>query len=240
MATVCVSPETSASCTDCILAARGACPGASLFRGRQLRPKAVQNFAAETDILQAGRTSDTVSVLRSGWAYSYAALPSGERQIINFLIAGDVFDKDAITLCNAPMLFSTRALTDISVCNFAAQDFRDLLAGDVRSRHFAKQHVMRQQTLVAKHLIDVARRRAAGRLASFILEMRDRLAQNGLATDSEMPFPLKQEDIANAMGLTIEHVNRTLKMFRRDGLIEIGSGKLIILDHDQLCKASQT
>lgn len=195
---------------------------------------AVKRLPPDADIVVAGETTDTVVILRSGWAYRYATLTDGGRQILNFLIPGDMFDLDSVILAQTPASFSTRTLTESVVCYFTADNYRELFSSDVRSRRFAKRHLHRHQTLTAKHIIDIARRKAPERLASFFIELLERLTERGMVRDGAMPFPLRQEDIADSLGLTIAHVNRTLMALRKDNLIELLSGELRVLDRPRL------
>jgi DNA-binding transcriptional regulator YhcF (GntR family) len=52
----------------------------------------------------------------------------------------------------------------------------------------------------------------------------------GQAADDRLPFPLTQEDLADATGLTPVHVNRTLKQLREEGLVELQGKMLTIMD----------
>lgn len=67
-----------------------------------------------------------------------------------------------------------------------------------------------------------------------VLELYHRLKLRGLNNGYSIPFPLKQEDIADTLGLTAIHVNRTLHALRDEGLLEIHKHELTILDYDAL------
>lgn len=68
-----------------------------------------------------------------------------------------------------------------------------------------------------------------------VLELYHRLKLRDLNTGYSIPFPLKQEDIADTLGLTAIHVNRTLHAFKEEGLLAIHKHALTILDYDALC-----
>lgn len=224
------SASSVSSCETCPLGERGECPGGAQFQGERLGRVAAKQIAADTDIYAGHETPDTVAILRSGWAMQYARLHEGERQILTFLVPGDVFDQNAVILPQTPSLFSVRALTDASVCYFAIDDYRSLLGADVRSRRFAKRQLRRHQQLMAKRIISIGRRRALARVVGLLLELRQRLSEHDLVQNEAMPFPLRQEDIADALGLTHAHVNRTLKSLREDRIIEYDHGRMRILN----------
>lgn len=218
------------ACQTCPLGERGECPGGRQFQGAPLRRVSVKNFEAGVDIYVVNETPDTVAILQSGWAIQYARLRDGERQILTFLIPGDVFDQDTVILPHTPSLFSFRTLTEATVCYFAMEDYRSLLTADVRSRRYAKRQIRRHQQLMGKHIIAIGRRRALARLVGLLLELHQRLSEHGLVQDGQMPLPLRQEDIADALGLTHAHVNRTLKHLREARIVEYDHGLMRILN----------
>lgn len=123
-------------CRNCTQSERGSCPVSQVFPGHHLARQRTQVFAAETNIYSAGEIPDTIGILKSGWAYKFVPLDHGQRQILSFYIAGDIIDQDAVILPNTPLPFPTRTLTASEVCFFDAQEYRDLLSQDVRSRRF--------------------------------------------------------------------------------------------------------
>lgn len=218
------------ACDTCPTGLAGHCPASPHFPGLQLTRAARKQILAGAEIYPANETPSTVSIIQSGWAVQYARLQTGERQILYFLLPGDVFDQDAVIMPQTATLFGFSALTDVAICQFSIEEYRELLQADVRSRRSAKRQIRRRQALMAKHLINMGQRRALGRLVRFLLELRQRLSEQGLIHNETMPFPLRQEDIADALGLTHAHVNRTLRHLREIGAIEFSSGTLHILD----------
>lgn len=218
------------ACETCPLSKSGDCPAGEQFQGIHLRRVSSKRVEADTDIYSGHEAPETVAMLQSGWAIQYARLPGGGRQILTFLVPGDIFDQDAVILVHSPSLFAFRTLTDATACHFDIEEYRALLSADVRSRRFAKRQIRRHQELIAKHMISIGRRRALARVAGLILELRQRLAEFGLVKDDVMPFPLRQEDIADALGLTHAHVNRTLKSLREAGVISYDHDAMHISD----------
>lgn len=224
----------ASSCDTCPLGERGECPAGRQFQGVRLERLSTKDVSAGVDIYASNETPVTVAILKAGWAMQYARLHDGDRQILTFLVPGDVFDQDAVILPQTPSLFAFRALTDVTVCEFSIEDYRALLTADVRSRRFAKRQLRRHQQLMAKHIIAIGRRRALARLVGLLLELRQRLSEHGLLQNDTMPFPLRQEDIADALGLTHAHVNRTLKSLREAHVIEYDHGVMRILNRASL------
>jgi CRP-like cAMP-binding protein len=88
--------------------------------------------------------------------------------------------------------------------------------------------------MYAEHLIDVGRRSALERVAHFLLELLTRLQIIGLADDRSFRMPLTQELIGDALGLSVPHVNRTLRHLRDDELVSIEEHIVIIKDVEAL------
>jgi CRP-like cAMP-binding protein len=82
----------------------------------------------------------------------------------------------------------------------------------------------------------VGRQTAYERTAHFILEIHERLSQVGLAGDTTVAIPLTQEIMADALGLSVVHLNRTLQQLRRNQLIEFKSGLVRLLQPEQLAE----
>jgi CRP-like cAMP-binding protein len=84
------------------------------------------------------------------------------------------------------------------------------------------------------HVVRLGRQTAYERVAHFLLEMQDRLAAVGMGDRQRFPLPLTQELLADALGLSIVHVNRTLQQLRRDNLIEWRAGVVVLLQRELL------
>src|SRR5437762_14161015 len=75
-----------------------------------------------------------------------------------------------------------------------------------------------EAAMYAEHLIDVGRRSALERVAHFLLELLTRLQVIGLADEHSFRMPVTQELIGDALGLSVPHINRTLRQLRQDEL----------------------
>lgn len=84
-------------------------------------------------------------------------------------------------------------------------------------------------------VVNVGRRDARTRIAHLLCELADRLKASGADGDI-YDFPLTQEQVGDATGLTAVHTNRTLQSLRKDGFISLSSNRLSILDWDALCE----
>jgi CRP-like cAMP-binding protein len=88
-------------------------------------------------------------------------------------------------------------------------------------------------------ITNVGQRDAFSRLAHLLCETIMRARAIGLAEVQSCPFPITQEDLAAATGMSAVHVNRTLKELRAAGLVEVGGSKLTIRDWERLREAGE-
>lgn len=87
-----------------------------------------------------------------------------------------------------------------------------------------------ESALFAEHLVGVGRRSAYERVAHLLLEFLFRLRQAGLADECSYQLPMTQVLMADSLGLSVPHVNRTLRRLREDGLISLKRARLTCLD----------
>lgn len=173
---------------------------------------------------------DAVPIICNGWAASIVMLSDGSRQILSFLLPGD--------LVSTALLFESRphcmveAITDVSYRTFKRSELKGVLLKhpelfDKLSRAWIEEKGRADQLIV-----DLGRRTADERIARLILNLADRLAKRAMfqTATMQMDFPLRQHHIADATGLTPVHVSKVLSEFRRNGLIQISDRSLAILD----------
>jgi CRP-like cAMP-binding protein len=184
------------------------------------------------EIVTEGRKYDALFVLVEGFAIRYRILHNGGRQILNIALPGDFIGFPGCFFESA--LYSATALTDTVVSPIPYT--RLICLFDTRPRLAAKifWSFACEAAMYAEHLIDVGRRSALERVAHFLLELHARLQLIGLADAESYPMPLTQELIGDALGLSVPHVNRTLRQLREDDLLGIEDQRVIIKDSEAL------
>ena len=191
-------------------------------------------FRAHQVIQKAGDMPKTTYTLLSGWAYRAVHFKDGRRQILSFLMPGDMINVGSIWIEEFTIGFYVRALTDVRLCAFDSDDLRRVInSSEAQQARFAA-HIQRQFLLAERRLVDVGQRLATARIARLVLDLAATLRDRGLSTGDAIEFPLRQEDIADALGLTTAHVNRTLLKLRRLGLLDLKLGRAHILDRAKL------
>ncbi|MGH1573601.1 Crp/Fnr family transcriptional regulator [Methylobacterium sp. P31] len=192
----------------------------------------VRHIAPRQDI--EGQHSDPVHthLVLDGWACRYKQFPDGRRAIVSLLLPGDMCDP--FVFRRARMDHAIAALTPVTVARIAPDQVGDA----IRSRPAVEECLWREMlssTAIHREWIaSVGRRSAIERLAHLFCELHLRLARVDLTDGNTLPMPVTQPDLADALGQTSVHINRTLKELRISGLIALRSRRLMIRDLDGL------
>lgn len=176
---------------------------------------------------------DAVPIICNGWAASVVMLSDASRQILSFLLPGD--------LVSTALLFEPRshclveAITDVVYRTFKRSDLKATLFKHPELFDKLSKAWIEEKDRADQLIVDLGRRTADERIARLMLNLAERLSQRGMTRTTEtsaieMEFPLRQHHIADATGLTPVHVSKVLSEFRRGGLIKISDRSLTILD----------
>jgi CRP-like cAMP-binding protein len=191
-----------------------------------------QDYARGEDILAEGQPINECHVILSGLAARYKLLPDGERQIMAFLVPGDLCDAEVFILDE--MDHSVAAISPTKCAIIAASAMRELLREISAMSEALWWGTMTDLAVLRERVVDIGRREARERIAHLMYEMLVRYRIVGATDDDVMPWPITQDELADATGLSPLHVNRTLKQMREEGLIEFNRRTLKVLDHNQL------
>jgi CRP-like cAMP-binding protein len=177
------------------------------------------------------------TILIEGWAARSKTLEDGARQITSIHIPGDFVDLHGFLLHK--MDHSVVALTP---CRIAAVPHENLCWITETHPHLTRLLWLNTLVDAAIHrnwMVAMGRLPAASRMAQLVCELYVRLEAVDLAKDYEFEFPLTQPVVADALGLSLVHVARTLREIRGEGLISWRTGTVKILDWDRLVEFSQ-
>lgn len=181
----------------------------------------------------------------SGWACRQRLLPDGRRQIFGLMLPGDAvgFHLDASPLATASVVTLTKvALATgeplfISVTTPQAHDKGANDASDFRDH--MRRSAFLDEGLLLDHVVRLGRQTAYERTAHLFLELHWRSTLIGQADENSFNMPLTQEILADVLGLSIVHINRTLQQLRREGLIEMAGSRVILRDAAKLAVIAQ-
>jgi len=171
-----------------------------------------------------------------GWGARYKSLPDGKRQIVSIFLPGDFCDVNVYILRH--MDHSICAITRMKVAMITPEEMNALTTERPRLSQALWWHELVNAAVQREWTLNLGQRTAYERLGHLLVELYVRLRAIGRAKHNRCEFPLTQNDLADATGLTAVHVNRTLQELRGDGLIELERRQLHILDLERLMDAS--
>lgn len=194
-------------------------------------------IAKDQDLAIEGDEIQSAYVVVDGWLGRYRMLEDGRRQIISFALPGDILNMDGALVTD--YVFSVMALTDAVVCAVAAEQVIATTQAHPRLHAAISWMSSREQTLLAEQVVRVGRRSAYERVAHLILELLHRLNLVHEAEKRSYELPLTQEILGDALGLSLVHVNRTLRRLRKEGLIRLEGNMLYIEEVDRLIEIAE-
>jgi CRP-like cAMP-binding protein len=192
----------------------------------------IAKAAAGEDIVCEGDRCDSVRLFLSGWACRYKGLEDGRRQIVSFILPGDVCDAHIYLL--SAMDHSIATLTAVTYTELDAAAFERLLAADRSVADAFHCETLAAKAVQREWAVNLGRRDALERVAHIICELFERLQVVGLVDGNSFAFPVTQMDLADATGLSTVHLNRTLQELRSAGLITLRDRSLTIRDPQAL------
>jgi len=187
---------------------------------------------ARSDIAREGENPTVIRLLVSGWACRYKDLPDGRRQIVGFFLPGDFCDLNVYILSELDHSIGT--LTPVRYFEIQPEQFQEVVDARPHLIRALLWHEMVQAGIQREWLLSIGQRTPVERLAHLFVELYYRLKAVGLANGHGFEFPITQHNLAEANGLSLVHVNRTLQKMRRLGLIELADRQLKFLDFDAL------
>jgi CRP-like cAMP-binding protein len=184
-------------------------------------------FVAEPGsvILAEGAHSAQLFTLLSGWVFRYKTLEDGRRQILNYCLPGDLIGLQGSVL--GAMEHSVEALSPAVLCVFQRDRLPDLYKNHPGLSFDVTWLASREERMLDENLLSVGRRSAIERAAYMIAFLYQRAASVGLIQDRALLIPISQQHVADTLGLSIVHTNKTLRKL---------SDRKLIRWHDRACE----
>lgn len=173
-----------------------------------------------------------------GWAYRYRARGNGNRQILDFIMPGEIVGLQAALL--GVMEHSVRSLTPLRVVVLDARLLGDAFRSEPALALRLARHVAAEGSRVDEMLTVIGCGNAVERLAFLMITLYRRQARLGPVDPLDCPFPLRRQHMADALGLTGAHINRTLNRLRDDGVAAVENQRLAIRDFPRLAALAGT
>jgi CRP-like cAMP-binding protein len=169
--------------------------------------------------------SKRTAIIVSGWACEAGVLADGSRQIYSFLLPGDPIELSPEGTADR----SVQALTRVDLIDLSHLLREETAQGRSSLHDTLSKALSKQQERLYAQVLRLGRLSAFQRVIDLLLELRDRTDDIGLVKDEAFRLPLTQENMADALGLSIVHINRTLQQLRREALLDVRSGSASFL-----------
>jgi CRP-like cAMP-binding protein len=192
------------------------------------------NVQAGTSLLLQGTNSAHLYTILSGWAFRYKTLPDGRRQILNFALPSDLIGLQGSV--NDEMQHSVEALTDVMLCVFPREKVWSLYTDYPTLAFDVTWLAAREEQMLDEGLLSVGRRTAMERLAYLLLAMFQRAEEVGLTKGNSIQFPFTQQHVADTLGMSLVHTNKTLQRLSATKAMRWKERKFEILDREALTK----
>lgn len=181
------------------------------------------------EIVSAGEVGAGLFIVSDGWAFRYCRIGVGCRQIVDFLLPGEIIGLQAALL--GMFEHSVRSLTSVKLTRLEPRLVGTAFETTPELALRFARHLGAEARRVEALMTAMGCRDALGRLAFLALSLYRRQAD---ADARNCPFPLRRQHLADALGLTGAHVNRTLNRLRRENIATIDRGRLAIHDFGRL------
>ncbi|MBE9603586.1 Crp/Fnr family transcriptional regulator [Acetobacteraceae bacterium H6797] len=202
----------------------------------RLSGERVRRFGAREDVIREGDAPKDVYLLLSGWACRYKQLEDGRRQIVAFFLPGDLCDLNIYIL--KEMDHSVGTLTPATFAEITRSTLEEVVLNHPRVAQGLWWETLVNIAIQREWTVNLGQRSAFERMAHLLCELYIRLRAVGLTKDGGCELPFTQVDLADAMGLSPVHVNRTLQELRGAGLIVLRDKWLEIPDLDAIKNAA--
>ena len=190
--------------------------------------------AAGTEILSQGQDSGALHTVLSGLAVRSILLEDGRRQVISFVFPGDLVGLHSGLMGEAR--HSITAVTDMTLCTFPRGRIWNLFVKQPERAYDVTWMAAVEQHFLGETIATLGQRDATERVAWALVRIWRRLVALGMERHGAVPFPFRQQDLADALGLSIVHTNRRIVALRQAKLAEISARRLVMHDHAGLSR----
>lgn len=198
---------------------------------------ASQKVPARRDIISEGHEPDFVHLVMDGLAYRYKLLDDGRRSIVAFLVPGDFCDLNVAIL--GKMDHSIGALEQSNIVKIPRHTIEELLFNFPRITKALWWATLVDEGTLREWLVNMGRRPTDKQMAHLFCELYVRMNVVGKVQNGSFPFPLTQDDLADTLGLSTVHTNRTLQRLRELGLIQFANRYVTIGNFQALAEFAE-
>lgn len=182
--------------------------------------------------LREGTRSEHLYTVLSGWAFRYKMLDDGRRQILNYALPADMVGLQGALM--REMEHSVEALTPLVLCVFPRSKMYELYSRFPSLAFDITWLAAREEQLIDENLVSIGRRTALERIAYLLLHLFVRAQETGLTRNGSIQFPLTQQHLADTLGMSLVHTNKTLRRLLASQAVRWQGRQFEVLDRAAL------
>ena len=183
---------------------------------------------AGTPLLSEGSNAPQLYTALRGMGLRYKTLANGRRQVVNFVFPGDFVGLQAGVM--AEMRHSVEATTRMTLCVFDRSDFWSFVKGNSSRAYDMIWLAAVEESFLGDALTTIGQRTAMERIAWALARITLRARSLGMDDGWTVPLPYRQQDLADALGLSLVHTNKTIARLRERQLATWAGGRLSVPD----------
>ncbi|WP_386083677.1 Crp/Fnr family transcriptional regulator [Vreelandella sp. F11] len=200
-------------------------------------PISTLSLTADQDIVRVGDQPSRCFLIVEGFTCAYKLTGDGKRQILALYVPGDIPDLQSLHLTSLDI-----SLASISPCRLGFikhEDMHRLCKTYPRLASAFWRETLVQASITREWLLNIGQRDSYTRIAHLFCELLLRLKVVGLADNQKFKMPITQVELADATGITVVHMNRTLQALRTDGLVINSKTHISVPDWQKLIEAGE-
>ncbi len=189
-------------------------------------------------VIVEGQRHPQLYTVLSGWGFRYKILQDGRRQILNYVLPGDLVGLQGNLM--REMQHSVEALTRMTLCTFEREKLSTLFSNHPSLAYDVTWLAAREESMLDEHLLSIGRRSAKERAAYLLAFLNARImAVSDAAPGKAITLPLTQQHVADTLGLSLVHTNKTLRKLAEQGLVRWLDRGCEVLDPERLYNAAE-
>ncbi|MEM1233771.1 MAG: Crp/Fnr family transcriptional regulator [Pseudomonadota bacterium] len=181
-----------------------------------------------TVFLREGEKASTVYLVRKGLGLRSKSLSSGRRQVVGFMMPGDFVGLQG--KLSDGMGHSAEATTEMRLSPISHSDVQVFFDENPRKALELARATAEEEKALGEALTALGQRDAIARVAWLLASFYERMREQDIGADGIVPMPWRQQDVADALGLSLVHTNKTLARLRKDDIAVIKSRTLQVFD----------
>lgn len=226
-----------AACDTCLVRNRAICAGLDADELATLNAMGRRRtLEAGEPLIWEGDESVLVANVIEGVLKLSSATEDGREQIVGVVYPADFIGRPFAGAAG----HSVTALTQARVCVFARSDFDRFASAHPKLEHKLLERTLGELDRTRKWMVLLSRKTAQEKVATFLLEMSERLVETGCDHVPGVPLrsfdlPFSRQQVADVLGLTIETVSRQMTLLKRQGVIGLPTRRSVeIIDRTAL------